>query len=203
MPYLIGRGERFLLRTAGCRIALWSTCLFFLAAPAFAQTAPHHSMIEGLVVGVSEGDRITVNSAGTEIPVRLYGLVAPKTAKLDKLTGWYKQGQPYAEDAYRALSVKVLHQQVKVEIRSSLTYKSDSEEAVVAVIYLDGRNINLEMINDGWAWVYRTLLSKIDYHRYSTAERIARSRKNGLWIQERPQPPWEFKPHLRVRAKQS
>lgn len=160
-------------------------------------------MIEGLVVGVTEGDRITVNASGTEIPVRLYGVAAPKTAKIDMFTGWYKPGQPYAEDAFRALSLKVLHQVVKVEIRSALTYKTDSDEAVVAVVYLDGRNINLEMLGDGWVWVYKRLLSKIDYHRYSTAERIARSKKDGLWIQEHPQPPWEFTPQLKVRAKQS
>jgi len=159
-------------------------------------------MLEGLVVGVTEGDRITVNSFGTEIPVRLYGVAAPQTAKIDKFTGWYKPGQPYAEDAFRALSIKVLHQQVKVEIRSTLDSRMDPTQVAVAVVYLDGRNINLEMLQDGWAWSYKRLLSRNDYHRYSTAERMARSRRNGLWLQDNPQPPWDFKPHLKIKAKQ-
>lgn len=157
------------------------------------------NVLEGLVVGVTEGDRLTVNSFGNEIAVRLYGVAAPQTAKIDKFTGWYKPGQPYAEDAFRALSLKVLHQQVKVEIRETL--KTEPTQTAIAVVYLDGRNINLEMLSDGWAWVYKRLLNRNDYHRYSAIERSARSRKSGLWLQANPQPPWDFKPHVRVRAK--
>lgn len=198
------------MRTTGCVIALLSSCMLYAAAPLYAQpspASPHHgsnvNILEGLVVGVTEGDRLTVNSFGTEIPVRLYGVAAPQTAKIDKFTGWYKQGQPYAEDAFRALSIKVLHQQVKVEVRSTLAIKPNAPQIAVAIVYLDGRNINLEMLQDGWGWAYKKLLTSNDYHRYSTAQRIARSRKNGLWIQEDPQPPWDFKPHLKIKAKQN
>lgn len=191
------------MRTAGCIIALWSTCLLFLAVPAHAQLAPHPvNVLEGLVVGVTEGDRLTVNSFGTEISVRLYGIAAPQTTKIDKFTGWYKPGQPYAEDAFRALSLKVLHQQVKVEIRETLLSKADSAQVAVAVVYLEGRNINLEMLSDGWGWAYKRLLNSVDYHRYSMTERLARAKKNGLWLQENPQPPWDFKPQVRIKAKQ-
>lgn len=196
------------MRTAGCLLALWSSCLLFQAAPVHAepvstQVAPHHiNILEGLVVGVNEGDRLTVNSFGTEIPVRLYGVAAPQTAKIDKFTGWYKPGQPYAEDAFRALSIKVLHQQVKVEIRSTLVSKGEPPQVAVAIIYLGGRNINLEMLNDGWAWIYKPLLNKSDYHKYSSVERLARSKKSGLWLQDNPQPPWDFRPSVRTKAKQ-
>ncbi|WP_236027098.1 thermonuclease family protein [Geomonas diazotrophica] len=180
----------------------WS-CLLLLVVPAQAQNDPHHPghIIEGLVVGVSEGDRLTVNSYGTEIPVRLYGIAAPQTAKIDKFTGWYKQGQPYAEDAFRALSLKVLHQVVRIEIRDTLVFKTEPTQVAVAVVYLDGRNINLEMLNDGWAWAYRKLLSRIDHPHYMGIERMARAKRNGLWAQDDPQPPWEFKPRLKIKAK--
>jgi len=153
------------------------------------------------VVGVTEGDRITVNSFGTEIHVRLYGVAAPQTAKVDKFTGWYKAGQPYAEDAFRALSIKVLHQQVKVEIRNTVIFKNDPTQLAVAIIYLDGRNINLEMLNDGWGWAYKKFMNKADLAQYLATEKAARSRKNGLWLQDHPQAPWEFKPQLKVKAK--
>lgn len=173
-----------------------------LAAPASAEVSPHYiNILEGLVVGVSEGDRLTVNSYGNEIPVRLYGVAAPQTAKIDKFTGWNKPGQPYAEDAFRALSLKVLHQRVKVEVRSTIVSPTEPHQIAVAVIFLDGRNINLEMVSDGWAWAYKRLLNKVDYHRYSGTERLARARKNGLWMQENPQPPWDFKPQVKVRPK--
>ena len=154
------------------------------------------------MVGVSEGDRLTVNSFGTEIKVKLYGVAAPQTAKMDKFTGWYKAGQPYADDAFRALSIKVLHQQVKVEIRNTLVYKSaGAKQIAVATVYLGGRNINLEMLSEGWGWADKKLISKEDFSHFLAAEKQARSCRCGLWTQERPQPPWDFKPPVRFRAK--
>lgn len=154
------------------------------------------------MVGVSEGDRITINCLGTEIPVRLYGLAAPQTVKIDKFTGWYKTGQPYAEDAFRALSTKILHEQVRVEIRDVLVLKNgDNAGLAVAVVLLDGRNINLEMLSEGWGWVYRKSMHSVDFPQYLAAERQARARKNGLWLQDNPVPPWHFQPRLRVTTK--
>jgi micrococcal nuclease len=157
--------------------------------------------LEGLVVGLAEGDQITVNSFGTEIKVRLYGIAAPQTAKVDKFSGWSKAGQPYAEEAFRALSIKVLHQQVKVDIRRTLVFKDDTKQLALAVVYLDGRNINLEMVTDGWAWAYRKLADKSDFNEYLAAEKKARAKRHGLWNQGIPQPPWEFMPQLRINPK--
>jgi micrococcal nuclease len=158
--------------------------------------------LEGLVVGVAEGDRLTVNSFGTEINVRLYGVAAPQTAKVDKFTGWYKAGQPYADDAFRALSLKVLHQQVKVQIRKTLVFKSgEPKQIAIAIIFLDGRNINLEMLSDGWGWAHKEFMYKADLPQYLAAQKQARSRKSGLWFQDKPQPPWDFKPELKIKTK--
>jgi micrococcal nuclease len=188
---------RFLISIFSC------FSLFLYSVPAFAHPVhPGFTTIEGLVVGVSEGDRLTINSFGTEIRVRLYGLAAPQTAKVDKFTGWYKAGQPYAEDAFRALSIKVLHQQVKIQIRKTVIFKGETQQMAVAVVFLDDRNINLEMVAEGWAWAYPKLLERVDHAHYLTAERMARTKKNGLWLQEAPQPPWDFKPQVRIKAKQ-
>ena len=154
------------------------------------------------MVGVSEGDRLTVNSFGTEINVKLYGVAAPQTAKVDKFSGWHKAGQPYAEEAFRALSIKVLHQQVKVEIRTTLLFKTPTPKQVaVAIIFLNGRNINLEMLSDGWGWAARKSMDRDDLSAYLAAEKHARSRKSGLWLQDNPQAPWDFKPEVRIRLK--
>ena len=184
-------------------ITLMSCWFLFCSRPVSAQPAlSHASTLEGLVVGVSEGDQITVNSFGTEINVRLYGIAAPQTAKVDKFTGWSKAGQPYAEEAFRALSIKVLHQQVKVEIRRTLVVKnSNAKQVALAVVYLDGRNINLEMVADGWAWADKKLASKGDLPVYQAAQKRARAQRIGLWIQGIPQAPWEFQPQLRINPK--
>jgi micrococcal nuclease len=197
-------GEVFGLK-AGRYLQALLLCLCFITTShlAFAQDEMPVHVLEGLVVGVAEGDRITVNSYGTEIHVRLYGVAAPQTRKLDKYTGWYKPGQPYSEEAFRALSSKILHQQVRIEIRRTLFSKDDPQQLALAIVYLDGRNINTEMLAEGWGWVYKRFMSRMDYAHYSFAERVARERKSGLWIQDHPQPPWEFKPELKARMKRS
>lgn len=189
------------MRTGRCLLALLSClCLVVAALPASAQPgAEPVSILEGLVVGVSEGDRITINCLGTEIPVQLYGFAAPQTVKIDKYTGWYKTGQPYAADAFRALSTKVLHQKVRVEIRDVVdVQKGESKGLAIAVVYQDGRNINLEMLTEGWGWVYRKNLHNTDFAQYAAAEKQARARKHGLWLQDNPTAPWHFQPRLRA-----
>jgi micrococcal nuclease len=188
---------------AGCYLITLLSCLFlFCSQSGAAEPAlSHASTLEGLVVGVSEGDQLTVNSFGTEIRVRLYGIAAPQTAKVDKFTGWSKAGQPYAEEAFRALSIMVLHQQVKVEIRKTLTSKDGASQAALAVVYLEGRNINMEMVHDGWAWAYKKLATRKDHSDYLAAEKVARAKRRGLWDQKSPQPPWEFQPQLRINPK--
>lgn len=186
------------MRTA-CFILAVMACLFVVASA--SEAAVYDTItLEGLVVGVAEGDRLTVNSYGNEIHVRLYGIAAPQTAKIDTFTGLYKAAQPYGDDAFRALSNKVLHQQVKVEIRRTLVAKKDDQKQIaLAVIYLDGRNINMEMVADGWAWAYRKFADRVDYAHYSAAQRLAKAKKNGLWLQDDPQPPWCYKPQLLIR----
>ena len=183
-------------------IALLTGLFLLCSAPVFAKPElSHANTLEGLVVGVSEGDQITVNSFGTEINVRLYGIAAPQTAKVDKFTGWSKAGQPYAEEAFRALSIKILHQQVKVEIRKTLVFNNNAKQVALAVVYLDGRNINLEMVAEGWAWADKKLATKGDLAGYQAAQKRARARRIGLWTQGIPQPPWEFQPQLRINPK--
>lgn len=190
------------MRTGTFLITVISCLVLFSSLP--VRAAEYDTVtVEGLVVGVAEGDRLTVNSYGNEINVRLYGIAAPQTAKIDTFSGLYKPGQPYADDAFRALSSKVLHQQVKVEIRRTLLLKkgNDQQHVALAVIYLDGRNINLEMIAEGWGWSYRKFTDRVDYAHYTAAEKIARGRRNGLWLQQDPQPPWCYKPKLMVRMR--
>jgi micrococcal nuclease len=190
------------LKAGSCLMILLSCLFLFAVAPVSAKSeqAPINTL-EGLVVGLSEGDQITVNSFGTEIKVRLYGIVAPQIAKVDKFSGWSKAGQPYGEEAFRALSIKILHQQVKVEIRSTLVHKGDDKQLALAVVYLDGRNINMEMVSDGWAWAYKKVSNKEDFPKYQLAEKQARAKRKGLWVQGIPQPPWEFQPLMRIKPK--
>ena len=76
---------------------------------------------------------------------------------------------------------------------------TDKYKRMVGIVYLESRNINLEMIWEGWAWAYREYLDRPYASQYLDAEKEARNKRLGLWRQGNPQPPWEFRKLMRIR----
>jgi endonuclease YncB( thermonuclease family) len=146
--------------------------------------------IEGVVTKVSDGDTINVtDSLGTKVKVRLYGIDAPETEKSNKRTGHIsKPGQPYGEEAYQALRSMVYRKVVKLDIMAIDRYKRS-----VGIVWLDGKNINKEMVAQGYAWAYRQYLDRPHASEYIELEEQARDKKLGLWEQRNPRPPWKFR----------
>ena len=151
-------------------------------------------ILEGIVTKVSDGDTINViDPVGTKLKVRLYGIDAPETEKSNKKTGRVsKPGQPYGEEAYQALNSKIYRKQVKLEIMAVDQYKRS-----VGIVYLNGKNINQEMVAEGYAWAYRQYLDRPHASEYIQLEEQARGKRLGLWQQNNPQPPWEFRRSLK------
>jgi endonuclease YncB( thermonuclease family) len=165
---------------------------FSSAFPAFAQSPI--GTLEGMVLQVSSGSNITINSFGTEINVRLYGIDAPVMPNDDTLHGWMRRpGQPHARAAFMALANKVLHQNVTIEIMTIASSQQYPHHQAVAIVFLDGRDINREMLAEGWGWVLRKDLDKLHVNEYIAAEHVARIKKLGLWARNNPLPPWEFR----------
>ena len=151
-------------------------------------------VLEGIVSKVSDGDTVTVTSGGTKLRVRLYGIDAPETEKRNRQTVEVsKQGLPFGEEAFKALEGKVCRKRVKLEVKAIDRYRR-----VVAVVWLDGRDINREMVAEGWAWAYRQYLRSPYVSEYIAAEEEARAKEHGLWKQANPLPPWEFRKRLRA-----
>jgi len=106
---------------------------------------------EGVVVKVVDGDKINVNSEGMILKIRLYGIDAPEKKKISLKTGEVnKAGQPFGEESWKALESKLYHQKVQLEI-----IDIDRYGRMVAIVRLRGREINKEMVAEGWAWAYR------------------------------------------------
>jgi micrococcal nuclease len=122
---------------------------------------------------VADGDTITVITANqTKLRIRMVGIDAPETPKGTKFPA-----QPYGKEAY--LKQLVEGKQVKVEI-----YGVDRYKRLLATIFLDGKDINLAMIEAGLAEVYRGPESGNPYtQQYRGAEDTARSTKQNMWIQ--------------------
>jgi endonuclease YncB( thermonuclease family) len=130
--------------------------------------------IEGRVVSIADGDTITVLTSGKEqIKTRLDSIDAPE------------KKMPFGNVAKKALSDLVYNKQVILE-----SHKTDRYKRKVAVVWLDGKPVNLEMVSRGMAWVYRKYARNPAYY---AAETVAKANKLGLWSQSNPQPPWEFR----------
>jgi micrococcal nuclease len=152
--------------------------------------------VEGTVTQVTDGDTLKVETAeGTKLTIRLYGIDAPEVERISYRTGLIsKQGQPYGKSSCEVLRAKVLRRKVKVDIIDIDRYKR-----MVGIVYLDKRDINLEMVIGGWAWAYREYLDRPYASVYLDAEKEARDKRLGLWHERNPYPPWEFRKMMRIR----
>ena len=166
--------------------------LLLLSPQAFAREPLR--VLEGAVLKVSDGDTINIDSGGTKVKIRFYGIDTPETKKINRRTGQVsKPGQPCGDEAWHALEGKIANQHVRVEV-----IDRDRYGRLVSVVWLGNRNINKEMVADGWAWAYRQYLDRPYASEYIDAEQLARARRLGLWSQGNPQPPWEFRKMLKM-----
>ena len=65
----------------------------------------------------------------------------------------------------------------------------------VALVYIegDGECLNEELVRAGYAWVYERYCHIQDCDHWQTLERRARRTDRGLWVQDDPIPPWEWR----------
>ena len=131
--------------------------------------------IIGKVVGVSDGDTITVLDDMDKGRFRI---------RLDKIDA-PEQKQCFGINAKNHLVSLIFGKQVKVIYR-----KKDRYKRILGIVYLQEKEINLQMVKDGFAWHY----SYFDNTKsYIEAEQKAKQNKSGLWIQENPVTPYEFR----------
>lgn len=144
-----------------------------------------------VVVKISDGDTLIATCAETKAKVRLYGIDAPEASKISRKTGRVsKPGQPYGLEAQKALETKVIGRKVKIVVMDVDRYRR-----LVSLVSLSdsNRDINREMVAEGWAWAYRQYLARPYKSEFINLEESARAAGKGLWQQSNPQPPWEFR----------
>lgn len=61
---------------------------------------------------------------------------------------------------------------------------------VAEIILPDGRNLNRELVRNGFAWHYRRYSSD---QTLEALEQEAGDNRRGLWHDPHPVPPWEFR----------
>jgi micrococcal nuclease len=136
------------------------------------------------VVKIADGDTLTLLVGKTQVKVRLDGIDTPERV------------QPFGRKAGQALAKTVFGKVVQVD-----DLGKDRYGRTLGIVRLDERNINLELVQEGWAWWYRKYAPKTK--ELATAEAAARKAKRGLWADPKPIPPWDWRKSERQRKSRS
>ncbi len=125
------------------------------------------------VTRVPDGDTIKVSGNGSTITVRLVGIDAPETSKRKN-----EPGQPFSRKSTKHLASLVLNKSVVVK-----SYGIGRYGRTLGVVFVNGMNVNLEMVKVGLAEVYRGRPAPgLDMNLCWKAEREAKRAGIGMWI---------------------
>lgn len=161
-------------------IAATSLALLAILVLALQQTAAAHTPLRGQVIGISDGDTLTVLVDQRPVKVRLWGIDAPEKA------------QAFGAKSKASLAEMAFGKEALVEVRDVDRYGRSVGWVMVA-----GRPVNLLLVQQGLAWWYQQFARRDTQLR--DAEAKARAGRVGLWADENPQPPWEFRKERRNR----
>lgn len=136
--------------------------------------------IQGRVVGVTDGDTITVlDSTNNQYKIRLSGIDAPE------------KKQAFGNVSKKSLSDLVYDKKVHVE-----WHKQDHYGRIVGKVLINGLDANLEQIKRGMSWFYKKYQNELvldDRLAYLHAQESAEAKKIGLWVDKEPIAPWDFR----------
>ena len=76
----------------------------------------------------------------------------------------------------------------------------DKYRRMVSMVWLDDRNINLEMVREGYAEAFIEYLKPPYRDSFLEAEREAKSEKRGIWSLSDYERPRVFRKRLKVRG---
>lgn len=166
-----------------------ASSVLFLCLLAFGQAAA--ATLTGKVVGVSDGDTITVLDADHQaFKIRLSGIDAPE------------KKQPFGQRSKQHLSDLVYGRTVDVIWRKRDRYQRIVGQVKVAPPSCPApacpktADAGLRQVEAGMAWWYRKYSREQageDAAAYERAEGTARSRHLGLWSEPNPVPPWDWR----------
>ena len=126
------------------------------------------------VTRVYDGDTVKAETPDIVIYIMLMGIDAPELS--GQVDG---KDQPFSREAKDFLSSLILNKTVVLEGYGTVPYPDNN---IMSVLYLKGKNINLEMVRHGLAEVCRQHLPEgFDIGPYLEAEKEARKVKNGMW----------------------
>lgn len=154
--------------------------LFVVAFSLFLGLIGQALAFEGVVIGVADGDTVTVLDAQkTQHKIRLSGIDAPEKA------------QDFGTRSKQNLSNLVFGK--KVEIPDGI---KDRYGRTVSRVLVNGKDAGLEQIKGGFAWHYKKYQKDqqpSDRVLYAQAQEKSQNAKIGLWASANPIEPESFR----------
>lgn len=127
----------------------------------------------GKVIAVTDGDTIKVLVNKETVKVRLEGIDAPESK------------QSFGNKSKEALAGLVADKTVTVKKTGTDKYKR-----TLGIVIVGDADANAKMVENGWAWHYKKYN---DEERLAKLEDAARKAKKGLWSDEKPLAPWDYR----------
>lgn len=152
-------------------------CWLFLFSSKETQQLKLPAKFLGKVTAVKDGDTIEVLYESNTIMTRLAHIDCPEV----------KKHQPFGKAAKKFTSDICFGQMVTVENEG----KFDRYKRLIAVIINNkNQNVNKALVEAGLAWHF---LKYSTDSSYDSLEAKARQNKIGLWADENPTPPWQWR----------
>jgi endonuclease YncB( thermonuclease family) len=126
--------------------------------------------LTGRVVKVQDGDTVTIlTNEKEQIKVRLYGIDAPE------------KSQDYGIKSKDYLSGLVAGKTVRIESKGN-----DRYGRMIGIVYVNGLNVNEEMLRAGLAWRYKYTKKR----SYLQLQEEAQKKRLNIWSMKNPIDPW-------------
>lgn len=135
----------------------------------------------GKCVTALDGDTLRIkDTCNQEIMVHLYGIDAPE------------RGQCFGRQAQMELLDMLTGEWVEIQ-----AVETDGQGNIRALVKLHATSdyVNRLLVAKGLAWVEGQRCGKSFCSEWKHLETNARDKRTGLWYQEAPIPPWEWRAH--------
>ncbi|MCK9476262.1 MAG: thermonuclease family protein [Candidatus Muirbacterium halophilum] len=132
------------------------------------------SMIQGVVVGVSDGDTLKILDYSKKLyKIRLAEIDAPE------------KSQDFGQASKKSLSDMCYKKNAVAYVANIDRYGRS-----IARVFCGNKDVNFNQVSLGMAWVYRQYSNN---QSLMQAESIARRKNIGLWQLSNPVAPWEYR----------
>ena len=165
-----------------------------IALPSKDDESEPDAPIDATITWCHDGDtcRIVTTPGKLWMNVRLGGIDAPE---VKKVRGKNKSGQDGGDQARDYLQSTI--QGKKVSLKQT---DLDHYNRPVVEIFLEGKNINIDLVSKGFAEAYRGKTKRLDSQAYLKAEATAKEAQLGVWGLKNYQSPGDFRKKNRVNS---